>query len=139
MKKRVLKILVIITALFLVGGIIIFKVNKDLEDLNPIGNKYIETIFVNEHYDLYRVRWGLSGHHSKIILKKKGTSKKIIFEKTIFVEINRNRIIVYSREDMSKYKDEWDNLNLNLDTITRDEFLKFNEKEQNSTFFKVMK
>src|SRR5690606_24561487 len=122
MKKRTLKIFIVVIILFIAGGIIIFNVNKDFEDLDAIGDKYVESVFNNEFFDLQRIRWGVSGHHSEIILKKKGTGDKIKFERPIFIEINQNKVIVYSREDMSKYKNEWDTHNLSLVTITREDF-----------------
>lgn len=139
MKKRTLKIFVAVIILFITGGVIIFNINNDLKDLDVIGDKYVENIFNNEHFNLYRIRWGVSGNHSEIILKKKGTDNEIRFERPIFVEINQNKVVVYSRDDMGKYKNEWETPNLNLVTVTRDEFLKLNEKKQSSTFFKIMK
>lgn len=138
MKKYIFKIAIVVSALLLVV-FVFFHIGNVLGKADRIGERHIENLFENEQYKIYKKRWGLTGDHSEIILEEKSTNNKMKFDRPIFVEVLQDKVLLYIREDIEKYGDEWENSNLSLVTITKDQFLKLNEKEHSRTFFMVMK
>ncbi|MCK8523271.1 hypothetical protein M0D21_16950 [Aquimarina sp. D1M17] len=95
---------VILIGVLLIIGVIInlfLDLNKLEENINMdnSGKSYLE----NDHVKISRVRWGVSSNHTEILVLLKKDNLELKFNNSIYVEDNKDTVIIYSEEIPKNY------------------------------------